>query len=227
MSRRTFINPSTDLPICADVVLYGVRGAFEPFHDAYGGMGSTLFGIAERTTSLLAGDGSPMRAESVGVPYPANAWLYFRSRNIGAKNLTELLTEDLADCPDHLIVLLGLSQGAEVIRRTLATLTTDIVKRISAVVLLGDPTRHPGDLWTHGTTDLHPGIAVRYAAPIPEQLVTSTWGYALDGDEIAANHKGLRGLFRSGTHTHYEHNHDGVQDQAASFVSQRVRSGRS
>ncbi len=136
-----------------------------------------------------------MRAESVGVPYPANAWLYFRSRNIGAKNLTELLTEDLADCPDHLIVLLGLSQGAEVIRRTLATLTTDIVKRISAVVLLGDPTRHPGDLWTHGTTDLHPGIAVRYAAPIPEQLVTSTWGYALDGDEIAANHKGLRGLF--------------------------------
>ncbi len=85
------------------------------------GSGSTLFGIAERTTSLLAGDGSPMRAESVGVPYPANAWLYFRSRNIGAKNLTELLTEDLADCPDHLIVLLGLSQGAEVIRRTLAT----------------------------------------------------------------------------------------------------------
>lgn len=227
MSRRVFINPSADAQTCADVVIYGVRGAFEPFYDAYGGMGSTLFGIAERTTSLLAIGGSSMRTESVGVAYPANTWLYFRSRYVGARNLTELLTEDLSHCPDQLIVLLGLSQGAEVIRRSLAALPGGITTKIAAVVLLGDPTRHPRDPWNHGTSDIHPGVAVRYATPIPAEMVPTTWGYALDGDEIATNHRGLRGLIHSGTHTLYEHNHEGVQDQAAAFISERLRSNRS
>lgn len=45
----------------------------------------------------------------------------------------------------------------------------------------------------------------------------------LDGDEITANHRGLRGVFHSGTHTLYEHNHEGVQDQAASFITEKLR----
>ena len=225
-SRRMFAAAGSDGRACGDVVIYGVRGAFEPFDDAYGGMGSTLFGIAERTNSLLASDQPPVRVELVGVAYPANAWLYFWSRHVGVRNLTGLLTEADVHHVDPLVVLVGLSQGADVIRRTLATLPVDIAEGIAAVVLLGDPTRHPTDLWTHGTIDSHSGVAVRYAAPIPEELVSSTWGYALDGDEIAATHIGLRGLVHSGTHTLYEHNHEGVQDQAASFITGKLRSAR-
>jgi hypothetical protein len=221
-----FAASGSDAQACADVVIYGVRGAFEPFDDAYGGMGSTLLGIAERTDSRLASGESPMRVELVGVAYPANAWLYFWSRHVGVRNLIGLLTEDRVHHPDRLVVLIGLSQGADVIRRTLAALPSDIAGGIAAIVLLGDPTRHPSDLWTHGTIDSHSGVAVRYAAPIPEELVSSTWGYALDGDEIAATHIGLRGLVQSGTHTLYEHNHEGVQDQAASFITGKLRSAR-
>ena len=97
---------------------------------------------------------------------------------------------------------------------------------LAAVVLLGDPTRHPSDPWTHGTTDSQPGVAVRYSAPIPEELVVNTWGYALDGDEIAANHTGLRGLRHSGTHTLYEHNEDRVQDRAAWFITEKLEAGQ-
>jgi len=221
-SRRTLISPGADALTCNNVAIYGVRGAFEPFDEALGGMGSTLFGIAERTASLLAAGGPPLELELVGVAYPANAWLYLWSRFVGARNLARLLADDLVRRPDRRIVLIGLSQGADVIRHALVTLPTDTARRISAVVLLGDPTRHPRDPWNHGTIDPHPGVAVRYAAPIPEQLITSCWGYALDGDEIAANHKGLRGLVRSGTHTLYEHNHERVQDQSASFISEAL-----
>jgi len=223
LSRRVHIAPGADALTCADVVVYGVRGAFEPFDDAYCGMGPTLYGVARRTTSLLTAGGSPLRVDLVGVPYPANTWLYYWSRHVGVRNVTELLREDVSRCTEQFIVLIGLSQGAEVIRRALAALTGDIAKRVVAIVLLGDPTRHPSDPWTHGTTDPHPGVAARYAAPIPEELRSCTWGYALEGDEIAANHAGLRGLFQSGTHTLYERNHEGVQDQAATFILERLR----
>jgi pimeloyl-ACP methyl ester carboxylesterase len=226
LSRRTSLIAGDGLDTCPDVVLYGVRGAFEPFDDGYGGMGSTVFGVAERTVSRLALESSSIRVSLVGVSYPANAWLYYWSRRVGVRNLTELMGEDVAHCPDQRVVLVGLSQGAEVIRRALAALPSATAKRIAAVVLLGDPTRHPSDPWTHGTTDSQPGVAVRYAAPIPEELVASTWGYALDGDEIAANHTGLRGLRHSGTHTLYEHNEDRVQDRAAWFITEKLEAGQ-
>jgi hypothetical protein len=227
LSRRRRSNPGDDPNACADVAIYGVRGAFEPFNDDCGGMGSTLFSVAERTESTLAASGASLRIDFVGVAYPANTWLYLWSRHRGKRNLADLLAEDVARCAQQRIVLIGLSQGAEVLRRTLSSLDAEVTKRVTAIVLLGDPTRHPGDPWTHGTTDSHPGVAVRYAVPVPAELRASTWGFALDGDEIAANHTGLRGLFRSGTHTLYEHDHDQVLSQAASFISERLQSDRS
>jgi pimeloyl-ACP methyl ester carboxylesterase len=214
---------SVDPLTCADVVVYGARGAFEPFDERSYGVGPTLHGVVRRMTSRLTADGSPLRVDVVGVPYPANTFLYHWSRHVGVRNVTELLIEDVTRCTEQLIVLIGLSQGAEVIRRALARLPAHAATMIAAVVLLGDPTRRPGDPWTHGTTDPQPGIAARYAAPIPEDLSLRTWGYALEGDEIVANHTGLRGLLQSGTHTLYERNHEGVQDQAASFISERLR----
>lgn len=208
---------------CADVVVYGARGAFEPFDEASYGMGPTLYGVVRRMTSRLATDGSPFQVDVVGVPYPANTFLYYWSRNVGVRNVTRLLIEGVTRCTEQLIVLIGLSQGAEVIRRALATLPADVAKAIAAVVLLGDPTRRLSDPWTHGTTDPQPGIAARHAAPIPEGLSVRTWGYALEGDEIVANHTGFLGLLQSGTHTLYEQNREGVQDLAASFISERLR----
>ncbi len=189
-------------------------------------MGSTVFGVAERTVSRLALERPSIRVSLVGVSYPANAWLYYWSRHVGVRNLSGLIAEDVARCPEQRMVVVGLSQGAEVIRRALAALPRDTAKSVAAVVLLGDPTRHPGDPWTQGTTDPHPGVAARFAAPVPVEIVPRTWGYALDGDEIAANRTGLRGLRHSGTHTLYEHNEDRVQDRAAWFITEKLEEGQ-
>jgi hypothetical protein len=225
MGARPHIRSASmaDERTCADVVVYGARGAFEPFDEASCGVGPTLYGVVRRMTSRLTARGSPLRVDVVGIPYPANTFLYHWSRRVGVRNLTELLIEDVTRCSEQLIVLMGLSQGAEVIRRALAPLPPDVAKVIAAIVLLGDPTRRLCDPWTHGTTDPRSGIAARHAAPIPEDLSVRTWGYALEGDEIAANHTGIQGLLQSGTHTLYEQNHEGVQDQAASFISERLR----
>jgi hypothetical protein len=224
LSRRLLVSPAPGQGVegCADVVFYGVRGAFERYDMAYTGMGPTVAGVAERSVALLKARGSTIRVTRIGVAYPANTWIYFTSRRVGSTRLSALLATAAERCPDQRFVMVGLSQGAEVIRRTLRVASNDITRRIAAVVLLGDPTRRPTDPWQHGTADASPGVASRTAATVPSELHNRMWGYTLDGDEIAANHLGLRGLFRSGTHTLYEHNHESVQDLAAAFIAEKL-----
>lgn len=210
------------------VTVVGARGSLEPFARSDDGMGPTVAGVVTRLVSQLVAHRTRFVLERVGLAYSANPWRYARSRNQGAERLARLMAEEVAHDPDRRFVLIGLSQGADVVRRALANrpITADA---IAAVVLLGDPTRDPvADRgWTHGTDDRRPGLLARFATPLPPQLHDRTWAYCLEGDRLAANHAGPLAIWRSGTHTHYQANPDLVLDRAATFIVEQLLDPRS
>jgi hypothetical protein len=184
-------------------------------------MGPTVSGVVDRVEVELRALRPTWRTTRLGVAYPASSWTYFYSRNLGGRRLARLLASHSAVCPFQRFVLIGLSQGADVVRRALssAELPEALLARIAALVLLGDPTRDPATgSWHYGTKDATPGLLARFASPIPSSLETHTWSFCLDGDEVAANHRGFMGALRSGSHTLYEHNRDHAQDRAAAFI---------
>jgi cutinase len=203
---------------CPDVAIFGVRGSFEPYRESEAGMGPTVFGVSERAVALLEARGSSLQVRREGVRYSANAWNYGPSRSRGAYLLNELLAQATQRCPEQRFVLIGLSQGADVVRMALRRVTPHVSTRLAAVVLLGDPTRKPSDPWNHGTDDPRSGVLAWRASRVERSLHSRTWGYTVDGDEVAANHRGFVGIFRSGSHTSYEDNREGVQDRAATFI---------
>ena len=58
-------------------------------------------------------------SDSVAVIYPATLLPYASSEEAGVKNMTLMIQQYVASCPDTKIALLGFSQGAQVIGDTL------------------------------------------------------------------------------------------------------------
>jgi hypothetical protein len=204
----------------ANVILVGVRGSRESSSSPRDGMGSTLSGVADRIERRLAR--MQVRPERVGVRYPASSLRYRSSRDAGVRSLAGTLRSALAGRPGTRFVLLGLSQGADVVRAALqpGVLSPDMLRDLVAVVLLGDPGRDPrrDGAFQRGTPESAPGLLAKSAPPIPSGLWSRTWSYCLAGDHIAASRRGTLGVLFSGTHTHYERNAERVQDLAAEFA---------
>jgi hypothetical protein len=206
------------------VLVLGVRGTLEHIDADESGMGPALAALTDRIADGLASSVPPIPLERRGVAYPATALRYRRSLDEGARMLGEELAVSSACGPEARVVVIGLSQGAEVVRRALGrcVVPPDTVAAIAAVVLLGDPTRHPAEPFQHGSGDRRPGVRARHRVALPAALAGRTWAWCLDGDRIAAHRAGLLGVFFSGTHTAYGSNRDQVLDQAARFVLARL-----
>jgi len=58
-------------------------------------------------------------SDSVAVNYPATLYNYQNSESAGVTAMTNLVTQYVASCPDAKIVLMGYSQGAQVVADTL------------------------------------------------------------------------------------------------------------
>ncbi len=204
------------------VQLVGVRGTLERFDLQHAGMGPTLAHLARLLARPLDDVGASL--VQIGVPYPARPWRYRRNRQRGATALGRLLGDPSLGGASTRIVVAGLSQGADVVRHTLATAEFDgeADGRIAAVILLGDPGRCPGEPFQRGTADAAPGILASSAMRLPDNWHTRTWSYCLAGDEICANRRGALGLLRSGTHTHYAHDRDAVLTDAARFAFAQI-----
>ncbi len=202
------------------VVLLGLRGTFEPFDRTERGLGPTLDALASRIERALEDRSPQSYFEAVGVDYPATAFPYWRSRNLGALALASAADSVVRGAPDTALVLAGLSQGADALRQALGLpAMRRVSSRIAALVLLGDPTRRPDEgSWHHGTRSHANGLLAHWSKPIPAALRGRTWSFCLENDRVAANTNGLRALWRSGTHTKYEINEAGVLDLAAAFV---------
>jgi hypothetical protein len=117
---------------CADVQVLGARGTTER-----PGFGVLLGPLSDRITRDL-----PQTVRATAVDYPAS-FNYTASVRQGVRDLTAKVASTSAGCPDTQFVLMGYSQGADVVGDAIAGgLDTG---RIAAVLLFGDPTFTAGE----------------------------------------------------------------------------------
>jgi hypothetical protein len=88
------------------------------------------------TTVLSSLKAKGLNVEGNFVQYPANTPRDASSRQ-GASQLTTDMTKYASQCPNQMFIVGGYSQGGIVLHR--ASLPLDIVKRVSAVTVFGDP----------------------------------------------------------------------------------------
>lgn len=111
--------------------------------------------VSEDVQARVAG------SDAEAVDYPATLANYQESEAEGVAEMTRLVTEYAAACPDSEIVLMGYSQGGQVAMDVLCgtssagfaatdPLSADVAGQISAVVVMGEPTFVPGEPYTVG-----------------------------------------------------------------------------
>ncbi|KAF3766165.1 family 5 carbohydrate esterase [Cryphonectria parasitica EP155] len=119
-------------------------------------------------------------------PYPAALSPYEPSEAEGVGNLTELVLDYQAECPDSKIVLLGYSQGAQVTADflcgtseegwpTTEAYASTVTDNLAAVVLFGDPSFVKGLSWDRGTannTSYFPRQNNTACDPVAAQIVS-------------------------------------------------------
>lgn len=206
--------PQPKPPGCPDVAIYGVRGSGEDYKQSELGMGPAVHAIAQKLLRRIPASDSVLES---GLPYQAaDARLaVFGGLGRGPYNDSVLEGADLlvngrkrshglsafegigplvARCPTIKLVLIGLSQGAQVITTALAQAShaTVVTRQISAILLYGNPIRlrnKPYDVGTNAhdgalaAAGLQPGgIAQR----MPRFLWPITQSYCLPHDPICA-----------------------------------------
>jgi Cutinase len=182
---------------CRDIVVMGVRESGAPPTGDH--LGSTLRVVSRDIARNLRGQRS---VATYGLRYPAEGTQslfdgrlgeYFASIDTGVSALRETLQRVSTRC-DSWIVVLGYSQGALVVRRTLAELSPSISARIAGVGLFGDPARGPNDGTTHrGNADrlakgIHDAIRGR-TMPVP-MAFGPRLSWCNKGDAICASDAG-------------------------------------
>lgn len=126
---------------CAQVMLIGARGTGEPQGFGYllGPIVSQVQSAARPTVSTYA------------LPYPASADFY-NSEMQGIIKLEQYLAAQSQACPAQRFVLLGYSQGAQVMGYAMQSPTlTQLASRISAITFFGDPNFNPTELYDAGS----------------------------------------------------------------------------
>jgi acetylxylan esterase len=123
--------------------------------------------VAKNVTAAIPG------SDSIPVPYPATFGDYFASETYGVGNMTNVITSYVDACPDAKLVLLGYSQGAQVLLDTLcgqsevifqdknAPLADKYAKAVVAAVQMGDPSFIPGLAYDKGNATTERGIFPR------------------------------------------------------------------
>ena len=193
---------------CPDVAVYGVRGSGEDYASSEFGMGPTVSSVADTLLHLLP---ATLRVLRVGVPYPAVGPAYGLLNGDGngpyngsVLSGAELLVNGRAGfegighlvvrCPNVSLVLIGLSQGAQVVTEALfqAAAPTRVTKRISAIVLFGNPVRQANMAYDVGT-NAHSGVFSspglqpgKIGVSLPSFLWADARSYCLLHDPICA-----------------------------------------
>jgi hypothetical protein len=113
---------------CADVEAIGIRGTTEP----QGG------GIVAGPLASALQDQLDQTVKTFNLVYPAS-FDYQRSKAQGVTALRAELAKTSAACPDTQFVIIGYSQGADVIGDTLQSGNVPAADQIGAVAMFGDP----------------------------------------------------------------------------------------
>ncbi|EPS38097.1 hypothetical protein H072_8161 [Dactylellina haptotyla CBS 200.50] len=154
-------------PYCADVYIISCRATLEVVGEGQIGK------VAEYVQ-----DASMQTVERVALEYPAVLEGYARSAAIGAGALKDLIAKQAGECPEQKIVLLGYSQGAQVVGDAIggggfgqmgAELTPGLnpalIDRVTAIVLMGDPRHMASEEYQHGSAGREAGNGVFPRSP--------------------------------------------------------------
>ncbi|MEN3613486.1 cutinase family protein [Plantactinospora sp. ZYX-F-223] len=128
---------------CPQVEIIGARGSLQP-----PGLGIILTPLAQQITQQL-----PQTVRATALNYPATLFNYAASVRQGVAEIQRVMAATAAQCADTRFVLMGYSQGANVMGDALvgggfggsSALTADLASRISSVLLFGDPTFTAGE----------------------------------------------------------------------------------
>ncbi|WP_158548097.1 cutinase family protein [Desertihabitans brevis] len=152
---------------CADLLFVGARGSGEvtPWGDTVEQARTALDDAVRRSPTSR-----PLTARTVWLDFPASdphtlaevgleelalaeeppTTTYFDSVTVGEQRLQQLLDDSAARCPRERWILVGFSQGAEVVTATLSRRTDGW--RVAGAVLAGSPATYPGQaVRRHGT----------------------------------------------------------------------------
>ncbi|KAH8696174.1 cutinase [Talaromyces proteolyticus] len=147
---------------CAPIHLFVARGTTESPGD--GSIGS----LAQLVINAHSG------ATQEAINYPASSYpTYIDDVSTGITAVTNQFTKYTSSCPNSTLVLIGYSQGAQIILDALCgsgsatkggtgspTITASQGKNIAAVVGYGDPGHVAGESWNEGTATTN-GIYAR------------------------------------------------------------------
>ena len=125
---------------CAQVETIAVRGTSEPQ-----GGGSIAGPLASALQSQLV-----QTVQTYNLVYPAS-FNYTSSVQQGISALRSRLQSTSTSCPNIRFVLIGYSQGAQVVGDTLASGSVPAANRIGAVTVFGDPTFNSAEPFDVGT----------------------------------------------------------------------------
>jgi hypothetical protein len=127
---------------CPDLVVVGLRGQGQA-RSGHDGAGKDVDGVARAMLRHLR-PGTTVRID--GVPFPARSGgdaTYAEDVRTGVRLVRDRLAVLAQGCPASRVALVGYSQGAEVVHRSVVTSTDP--GQLAAVVLMGDPVRNPED----------------------------------------------------------------------------------
>lgn len=171
-------------------------------------------------------DDSTQTVSREAVDYPATLTNYTSSENQGVTNAEQELTTAVQDCPNQKQVLLGYSQGAQVVmdviagtaelRTNIAPVSTTISSHVVAIANFGDPGHVVNQSWDLGTATLN-GLFPRTSTQL--QLLNNFGGsnkiaaWCDSGDPYCASG------FNTQVHLTYL---DRYQNDAANFVLSKI-----
>jgi len=184
--------PSASAATCSDVDVVAARGTFEP-----GTLGAI---VGDPVYSALQKKLTGKNLTSYKVNYPAD--LSLTSAAQGNADLVNHVNSQAAACPNQRFVLVGYSQGANVVDNSLgissdgavvgspivATIPAALAPRVAAVLLFGNPIRALGK----SVTGTYQSRTIDFCAkgdPICENGGTDVLahlGYTSDADAAAA-----------------------------------------
>ncbi|KAI9651958.1 MAG: hypothetical protein M1831_007461 [Alyxoria varia] len=116
----------------SDVTFIFARGTSEP-----GNVGSV---VGPPLINALKQQIGADRVAAQGVNYPASTSGNFPgSNNPGPKNMADFASQAATKCPNTQIVLGGYSQGATVTHNAVSQLAANVVSKVKAITVFGDP----------------------------------------------------------------------------------------
>ncbi|MFG2352471.1 cutinase family protein [Streptomyces sp. NPDC048521] len=177
---------------CTDIQVVSARGTFEP--------GTLGLIVGDPVYAALQKKLTGKTLSGYAVNYPADLSLTSAAR--GNADLVNHVRNQAAACPDQKFVLVGYSQGANVVDNSIgvssagavvgspivATLPASVEPRVSAVLLFGNPIRALG----RSVTGTYQSRTIDFCAkgdPVCEPGGVNTpahLGYAADADAAAA-----------------------------------------